>query len=59
MLNVNQRLDGNKLILEIDLAQSHGPSSTGKTITVAKSGFAKVEHPSIPGAGFTLNVWKK
>jgi hypothetical protein len=39
MLNVNQRLDGNKLILEIDLAQSHGPS--------------------IPGAGFTLNVWKK
>lgn len=58
MQNINQRVEGSKLILEIDMAQDFGVSQSGKTMTVANSGFAKVEHPEITGIGFKLNVWK-
>lgn len=60
MLNVNQRVEGNKLVLEIDLTQDHGLSKSEKTKTVASSaGFAKVEGSPIPGVSFSLNVNKK
>lgn len=59
MQNVTQRVEGNKLVIEIDLTQNFGPSTSGKTNIVAKSGFAKVEHPAIEGVGYNLNVWKK
>lgn len=58
MQNITQRIEGNKLILEIDMAQDFGPSQSQKTLTVANSGFAKVDHPEIAGVGFKLNVWK-
>lgn len=58
MKNITQRIEGSKLILEIDMAEDQGVSGTGKTMTVANSGFAKIEHPDIPGIGFKLNVWK-
>jgi hypothetical protein len=58
MQGIKQTVQGNKLILEIDLTQNLGPSKSGKTLTVASSGgFQKVE-----GAGsvsFSLNVNKK
>jgi hypothetical protein len=59
MQNVRQEVIGNELVIRVDLTQNFGPSTSGKTNTVAKSGFAKIEHPSFPGAGFNLNVWKK
>lgn len=59
MQNVITRVEGNKLIIEVDLSQDFGPSSSGKTNRVADSGFATVEHPTSPGAGFKLSVWKK
>ncbi len=56
--NVVQRVEGNKLVLEIDLTQNHGLSSTGKTTVVASSGgFAKIE--GADGISFSLNVNKK
>lgn len=51
-----QRVDGNKLIIEVDLNQNYGPSSTGKTDVVASSGgFQKVTGD----ISFSLNVCKK
>lgn len=53
---VVQRIEGNKLIIEVDLNQNFGPSSTGKTDVVASSGgFQKVAD----NISFSLNVCKK
>lgn len=55
--NIKATVNGTNLLLEIDMSQDHGPSSSGKTNTVAKSGFADV--PGLgKGFGFTLNVWR-
>lgn len=59
MQNVTQRIEGNKLILEIDLTQEIGLSETGKTINVANSGFATLKDPDYFSYGFKLNVWKR
>lgn len=59
MQNVKAEVKGGKLLLEIDLTQDFGVSSSGKSITVARSGFARVDEPDVPaGLGFNLNVWK-
>lgn len=58
MQNIVQRIEGNKMILEIDLTQDFGKSTSGKTLTVANSGFAKIEHPAVQNGGFKLSVWK-
>lgn len=59
MQNVNQRIEGNKLIIEVDMSQDFGKSVSGKTLTVASSGFAKVEGDGVPaGMGYKLSVWK-
>jgi hypothetical protein len=53
--NVVLRVEGNKLIIEVDLTQNYGPSSTGKTNVVATSGgFAKVANRD--DVSFSLNV---
>lgn len=58
MKNVEVRIEGNKLILEVDLTKEFGPSSSGKTIIVASSeGNAPV--PDHPGIQMGLNVFKK
>lgn len=61
MQNVVTRVEneGKKLIIEVDLTQDFGPSSSGKSNTVANSGWAKVPEAAIPGVGFKLNVFKK
>lgn len=61
MQNVVTRVEneGKKLVIEVDLTQDFGPSSTGKTHTVANSGWGKVENAAIPGVGFKLNVFRK
>jgi hypothetical protein len=56
MENVVAVVEGTKLKIEIDLTKDLGPSSTGKTNILAKSGFASV--PGLSGFGFTLNAWR-
>jgi len=53
--NIVTRVEGTKLIIEVDMSVDLGPSSTGKSNLIA-TGTAKV-----PGFGdrasFGLNVW--
>lgn len=56
MLNVKQTIKGNKLILEVDLSQTHGASSSGKSITVASTKGNK--DTGFEGVKFGLNVYK-
>lgn len=53
--NVATRIDGSKLIIEVDLTKNFGLSSTGKTNVVGSSGgFVKID--THPGVSFSLNV---
>jgi len=56
--NVTTRVEGDKLVIEIDLTQDHGPSTSGRTHVVATSdGITYVE---VNGVKWTLSVglWK-
>lgn len=56
--NVSYKVEGTKLIIEVDLSQNFGPSSTGKTNRVASSGgFMAID--GMPGMSLSLNVAKK
>ena len=63
MKNVTVRIKENKLIMEVDLSKTIGPSHSGKTIIIGTSGgnspvedysFADGSHPYVG-----LNVYKK
>ncbi len=55
MLNVETRMEGTKLHIIVDTAQTHGPSASGKTIIVASTqGNVKVGPVTVG-----LNVYKK
>jgi hypothetical protein len=56
MLNIDANVNGNTLILKIDLTKRHGLSKSGKTTIVASSqGNQPVDgHPDIK---FGLNVY--
>lgn len=57
MQNVTTKVTGNKLVIEVDLSKSFGPSASGKSITVASSkGNQKVEGTDVI---LGLNVYKK
>lgn len=56
--NVQVRIEGNKLLIEVDLTKEYGPSSSGKTTIVATtSGSCPVPYPG--KISFGLNVFKK
>ena len=56
MQNVEWKVDGDKLIIEVDLAKEFGPSKSGKTITIASTrGNQKIEGTN---AIIGLNVYK-
>lgn len=55
---VTQRLEGFKLIYEIDLSQDFGPSSSGKTNIVGTTGGPKPV-PDMPGFSGGVNVYMK
>lgn len=38
MTNVKFDVNGNVLTITVDLAQEHGPSASGKSITIANTG---------------------
>ena len=56
MHNVEWKVDGDKLIIEVDLTKEFGPSKSGKTITIASTrGNQKIEGTN---AIIGLNVYK-
>lgn len=59
MENITQRIEGNKLIIEVDLTHEIGLSNNGKSVNVANSGFAILNDPDYHSYGFKLNVWKR
>ena len=57
MQNCAMRRDGDKLIIEIDLTQDQGPSSSGKTIIIASTrGNAQV--PDEDGTFIGINCFR-
>ena len=58
MKNVDMTLDGNTLIIKVDVTKEFGPSSSGKTIIIASTeGNISVEGREDVKVG--LNVYKK
>lgn len=58
--NVVATVNGNTLTLEIDLSQSLGRSSTGKSEKVASSGgFQNIDAGDLGAFGISLNVIQK
>lgn len=56
MTNVKYEVNGNKLVVEIDLTHNAGRSSSGKSIVIATT-HGNVE--VAPGIKMGLNVYKK
>lgn len=57
MKNVQMNVEGNKLVIVVDLDQEFGPSSSGKSITVASTegNIAIPDHAEIK---IGLNIYK-
>ena len=53
MTNVKTTVKGDKLIMEVDLTESHGPSKSGKTdslkINISRLSIAQQEKDASPG----------
>ncbi len=59
MINIIQKIEGDKLHLIVDLKQRHGASSTGKTVRIASSE-GNVKLPDqYSDVQFGLNVFTK
>ena len=57
MKNVETRVNGDSLVITVDLSQENGLSKSGKTTIIASTeGNIKLEHSS--GAVLGLNVYK-
>ena len=56
MKNIITKTEGSVLSLTIDLAKSHGPSKSGKSIVIATTGGNK---EIAPGIYMGLNIYKK
>ena len=57
MFNVSAKVQGKKLVIEVDLDAEKGPSNSGKTIIVASTD-GNADVPGKPGFKLGLNVWK-
>ncbi|TQI66234.1 hypothetical protein [Clostridium sp. KNHs216] len=57
MKNVKMSVTNNKLLIEVDLSQSFGPSSSGKSVTVATTEGNKTV-PGTEDIKIGLNVYK-
>jgi hypothetical protein len=57
MKNVEMNVEGNKLIITVDLDQEFGPSSSGKSITIASTE-GNVSVPEHENIKIGLNVYK-
>jgi hypothetical protein len=57
MAGIEMKVNGDKLILTIDLTATGEPSSTGKTLLVASTrGAVAVDYPKRPGMKVAVNV---
>lgn len=57
MENVNLKVEGDKLVIEVDLKRKGRPSKTGKTLLVASTaGAAAIDYPGREGVKVALNV---
>ncbi|GCE27369.1 hypothetical protein KDA_28530 [Dictyobacter alpinus] len=57
MKNIELKLDGNKLIIEVDLEQEYGPSSSGKSITIASTE-GNIAVPGREEVKMGINIYK-
>jgi hypothetical protein len=57
MQNVAMRVDGDKLVIEVDLSKEIGPSSSGKTILIASTE-GNANAPGHEGMKLGLNVYR-
>lgn len=55
MKNITAKRVGDKLVIEVDLTKTFGPSKSGKTIIVAST----EGNQSMEGVTVGLNVYKK
>ena len=58
MKNVDMKLEGNTLIIKVDLSQESGPSSSGKTVIIASTE-GNVSVPGMEDKKVGLNVYRK
>lgn len=56
MRNVEMKMDGDKLVITVDTAQTFGPSKSGKT-TIIASTEGNVSAPGKPEVKIGLNVY--
>jgi len=57
MKNVNMRVEGDELVIRVNLKENHGPSKSGKTTIIASS----EGNVSVPGDAFVkigLNIYR-
>jgi hypothetical protein len=57
MKNVQMTVSGNKLTIEVDLDQNFGPSSSGKSLTVASTE-GNISVPGREEVKIGLNIYK-
>ena len=57
MKNVDMYLEGNILVLKVDLSKEHGPSASGKTVIVASTE-GNISIPGREAIKVGLNVYK-
>ena len=57
MQNIEMIVVNGRLILQVDLTQELGPSMSGKSTVIARSG-SKPQVPGYPSVRFSLSVYK-
>lgn len=57
MKNIELKVEGDKLIIEVDLKQEFGPSSSGKSVTVASTE-GNIAVPGYEEVKIGLNIYK-
>ena len=55
MKNVDMKMQGKKLVIEVDTSQDFGPSKSGKTIIIAST----EGNQNVNGVTVGLNVYRK
>jgi len=58
MQNIEMKIEGNKLTINVDLATELGLSKSGKSINIAST-FGNVSIPGRPDVQMGLNIYKK
>jgi hypothetical protein len=60
MKNVDLKLDGNRLVITIDLEKDFGPSASGKNIIIASTeGNQSIPGKEEEGVKIGLNIYKR